>query len=108
MNGDIKPIEIMARREDWQNGISLYCRQVIENVSESIAQPVVFEKMDRGLLSPPFLTLGIQSAQNLMDELWQCGVRPTEGTGSAGSLGAVEKHLSDMRKIAFKNLKIKP
>jgi len=42
-----------------------------------------------------------------MDDLWAAGVRPTEGTGSAGSLSATEKHLSDMRIIAFNQLGIK-
>ncbi|EKD22450.1 MAG: hypothetical protein ACD_86C00003G0013 [uncultured bacterium] len=46
------------------------------------------------------MRLGIQQAQQLMDELWQCGLRPTEGTGSAGSLAATEKHLKDMQEIS--------
>jgi hypothetical protein len=39
-----------------------------------------------------------------MDELWRVGLRPTEGSGSAGSLAATERHLSDMQRIAFKLL----
>jgi len=41
-----------------------------------------------------------------MDELWQCGLRPSEGSGSAGSLAATERHLADMRKLAFHALKV--
>jgi hypothetical protein len=40
-------------------------------------------------------------AQQLMDDLWRCGLRPSEGTGSAGALAAVKYHLEDMRKIVF-------
>lgn len=40
------------------------------------------------------------------DELWRCGLRPTEGTGSAGSLAATQAHLKDMKAIAFSRLKI--
>ena len=40
-----------------------------------------------------------------MDELWRCGLRPSEGTGSAGSLAATERHLKDMQAIAFDLLK---
>jgi hypothetical protein len=43
-------------------------------------------------------------AQTLMDDLWQAGLRPSEGSGSAGSLAATERHLADMQKIAFKFL----
>lgn len=42
-----------------------------------------------------------------MDALWHCGLRPSEGTGSAGSLAATEKHLKDMRAIAFDLLQMK-
>jgi len=56
---------------------------------------------------PPTITMSKQEAQVLMDSLWDSGIRPTEGAGSAGSLAATQKHLQDMRKIVFKQLKIK-
>lgn len=34
-----------------------------------------------------------------MDELWAAGLRPSDGTGNAGQLGATERHLADMRAI---------
>lgn len=43
-------------------------------------------------------------AQELMDNLWRCGFRPTEGKGSAGQLAATDRHLQDMRAIAFHKL----
>lgn len=54
----------------------------------------------------PSLELDAAEAQILMDNLWDCGLRPSEGTGSAGALSAVQKHLDDMRKIVFNKLKI--
>lgn len=53
----------------------------------------------------PTLRLRPEDAQGLMDELWRVGLRPTEGTGSAGSLAATERHLADMRSVAFGLLK---
>lgn len=44
------------------------------------------------------------TAQLLMDDLWRCGLRPTEGQGSAGALAATQTHLKDMQTIAFKLL----
>jgi len=105
-NGDRLPLEIMARREDWDLGISLYARQVTVGDGFVVAQPMVFEKHNPNLVSPPFLRLEIEAAQQFMDELWRVGLRPTEGTGSAGSLKATERHLADMRTIAFKKLNI--
>jgi hypothetical protein len=52
------------------------------------------------------LAMSADLAQGLMDELWRVGLRPTEGTGSAGSLAATERHLADMKSIAFHALKI--
>lgn len=109
MKGDVKPIEFMARREDWSYGVSLYSRQIIEGVKIMAAEPLTFKEADSGSISiaNPFMRIDIQQAQQLMDELWQCGLRPSEGTGSAGSLRATESHLSDMRKLVSKCLKTK-
>ena len=56
----------------------------------------------------PCCTLDAKHAQHLIDALWNCGLRPTEGTGSAGAMAATQKHLvateshlGDMRKMAF-------
>lgn len=46
------------------------------------------------------------AAQELMDDLWACGVRPTEGRGSAGQLDAVRHHLEDMRKLVFEMIAV--
>jgi hypothetical protein len=52
----------------------------------------------------PTLSLRRDVAQILMDELWQAGLRPSEGTGSAGALASTQAHLEDMRALAFKAL----
>lgn len=106
MNGDLLPIEIMARKEDWSQGISLYARKTTRALIV-VAQPIQFEKGIEGAISPPFMRIDIHTAQQFIDELWQCGLRPSEGTGSAGSLKATENHLKDMTRIAFKQLGIK-
>jgi len=106
MNGDIKPIQFMARREDYQDGISLHARKVVEGVSVQAACPIIYTPHVKHIPIEPFMFLSVHEAQQLMDELWQCGLRPTEGTGSAGSLAATQHHLDDFRKILFNKLKI--
>ena len=101
-DGDILPVEIMARREDWNYGISIYMRQKTVGMGSTLAAPVQMVKREEGTRVEPMMILEIQQAQQLMDELWQCGLRPTEGTGSAGSLAATERHLEDLRKLVFK------
>lgn len=54
-----------------------------------------------GLDSNSFISLRDLEAQVLMDDLWACGVRPTEGAGSAGAMRRAEAHITDLQKVAF-------
>lgn len=45
-------------------------------------------------------------AQRLMDQLYAAGIRPTDASGSAGSMAATQSHLEDMRTIAMHKLNI--
>lgn len=101
-NGDILPVELMARREDWSDGISIYLRQKTVGKGTLIAAPISMVPLGEGHFAEPMLRVGIQQAQQLIDELWQCGLRPTEGSGSAGAMAATSKHLEDMRMLLFK------
>lgn len=51
--------------------------------------------------APPTLRIGRNEAQSLIDELWTIGIRPTEGSGSAGAMAAVQEHVSDLRRLVF-------
>ncbi len=67
----------------------------------TVAEPLVFKKHDEALMVQPTMSMKTEDAQLLMDELWRCGLRPSEGTGSAGALAATERHLKDMQKLVF-------
>ena len=70
-----------------------------------IAKPLVFRELgesDFGIEQPHTFTVEIECAQQLMDELWRVGIRPTNGAGSTGQLAATERHLNDMRALVFK------
>lgn len=68
-------------------------------------EPVKVISVPDGLPADPAVRLSREQAQQLMDGLWDCGIRPTQGSGSAGSLAATQKHLEDMRAIALGQLK---
>ena len=67
-----------------------------------------FVPVAKRLCLPPDSIMFIDNtcAQVLMDDLWNCGIRPTEGAGTAGAMGAVQGHLNDMRAIVSKKLGI--
>jgi hypothetical protein len=90
-----------ARREVWNNAIAIYFGQKSPDGNFFSAQPPVMVKHEMGTAAEPFLALETEEAQLLMDELWSAGLRPSEGTGSAGSLAATERHLKDMQTIAL-------
>lgn len=93
--------EIRCKREPWRNSIEL-CVFVNNEKTVSVAQPLTMRLLEDGeYIAQPTMHLDFQEAQGLMDELWLCGLRPSEGTGSAGSLAATEKHLKDMQSIAI-------
>ncbi len=96
-------IQIRAMAEPWNTGIALriISSPIINEGQYSIVKPsgIEFEAHIPGSMTEPSLRIDISEAQILMDDLWNAGIRPTEGTGSAGSLKATENHLSDMRSI---------
>lgn len=65
------------------------------------ADGLMFVQHAEGARQGPSVILSIQGAQTLMDDLWQAGLRPTEGAGSAGSMAATQRHLDDMRRLVF-------
>jgi hypothetical protein len=62
-----------------------------------------FVNVEEGCVRPITRIMDISKAKEIMDNLWNCGIRPSD-QGSPGQLRATEKHLNDMRKIAFKKL----
>lgn len=67
------------------------------------ATEVVFTQGDPDEMAsvPTMLRIPEDAAQELMDCLWAVGIRPTEGSGSAGAMAATQKHLEDMRRLVF-------
>ena len=96
------PMTIRAHSAPWRN-----CVEFLAMQGGAIGTEISMEvKENQHQACDPTFSLRYDEAQVLMDDLWVAGLRPTEGAGSAGSLRATEKHLNDMRRIAFDRLKI--
>jgi hypothetical protein len=101
--------KIRARRGDICFGpdkIRLYAFQ-FDDKTHYCAEPLKFQATERYVATGPFIDIDSTEAQQLIDDLWDCGVRPSEGSGSAGALKAVQNHLADLKKVLFHTLKIK-
>lgn len=69
----------------------------------SIMTPVSFRDMMPGeQIESPTVNMSNENAQELMDAMWEAGVRPSNGEGNVGQIGAMREHLEDMRRIVFK------
>ncbi len=96
---------IRAFRTRWGDEVELLGLQQITRGC-AYAQPLAMRVAEDHIRQEPFATLTQTAAQQLMDSLWECGLRPSEGAGSSGAMRATEKHLGDMRKIVASKLNV--
>lgn len=98
-------IKARATSAPWWDGVEFLLSDHRGMGVIGYAHPIEFEvneeKYSARIIDPTF-RLSMDEAQTLMNDLWNCGLRPSEGTGSAGALAATQKHLEDMRTLVFK------
>ena len=122
--GDFGPIKDISFRAfatypGWDVEFHIRARCFDGRIGRAKIEWVEEDPDKMGVSLPPFLFIrpweenpasisesGGTVLQVLMDDLWSCGVRPTEGRGSAGQLDAVQGHLGDMRRVVQKLLKV--
>lgn len=73
---------------------------------EMAVEKVEFVEAKAGDMLPVFLKLTAHEVQILMDSLWEAGARPSTAVADIAHEQATEKHLNDMRAIAFHGLKM--
>ncbi|WP_321951903.1 hypothetical protein [Paraburkholderia bannensis] len=97
-------MHLYAQRTHWGAiEIRMVCA-LLPHKKPAAAKPIEFADVEEGDYVEPALVLAHDTAQQMIDELWRAGLRPTEGAGSAGQLASTERHLEDMRQIAFLKL----
>lgn len=90
-----------AERGIYTRGIKLHMAD-LSGKGIAVATGILFTTVEDGALrEQPLIDLPLESAQQLMDELYHVGVRPSQAAGSAGQLDAIKYHLEDMRTIAL-------
>jgi hypothetical protein len=92
--------KVRAQSSPWSKGV-----EFLAECDGAFGRPLTMDiPANKGMLIIPTFSLSIDAAQTLMEDLWNCGLRPTEGSGSAGAFAAQGKHLEDMRKIVFEKI----
>lgn len=103
MNGRMR---ITADRHPWSRSIELRVGVEVDGGGYAAARPLVMEVLPEGHEVEPCIRLKPEAAQELMDELWRTGLRPSQEEGSTGQAAATQRHLDDMRALAFHALKV--
>lgn len=98
-------MKISAQLTPWSDSIELRIGIRHGNGKFGVFQAPVVQFIEDGDVIEPFMHMSISDAQTLMNQLWHCGVRPSDGTGSTGQLAATERHLADMQRLVFKDKK---
>lgn len=96
-------LKVAAERSFAQDGIAFY---MIDRPPHETKKMVVgfktepLEERMEAMWTAPAFVLTVEAAQRLMDDLYHCGVRPSDAGESVGALSATKLHLEDMRKLA--------
>lgn len=91
---------IKADYQAYMDAVGLYFLPHEGSIVEPI-QMTVSKKAD-GEWCPASMELKHDQAQQLMNELWRCGLRPKNGEGTSAQVDALKYHLEDMRSLVFK------
>lgn len=95
--------KVRAHSEPWTtDAVGILVQENRTDGRRFVVTNMEFKELAPGAWVDATLRLTQDRAQELMDDLWRCGLRPTEGRGSAGALAATERHLEDMRALVFK------
>lgn len=87
----------------WWGGIEVLLYQSYNGstYADVVTDFIITTDMSPTKAIEPSFVLDREDAQRLIDDLWECGLRPSSGAGSAGQLAATQAHLEDMRRLAF-------
>lgn len=96
---------VRAKAAPWAHSVEIAAFKKVMGGATKVAA-LQWEPIAENAEMKPLLTIRMEQAQVLMDDLWNAGVRPTEGAGSAGAMRAAEHHIADLRRVAFKALGI--
>ena len=104
----MRNFKVHAENRFYADAIAIHIYERLQNGDISLLSGLQFTTHHEAEIVEPQESIQLQreTAQQLMDALWQCGLRPSEGSGSAGSLKATESHLKDMQELSRRLLGI--
>ena len=89
-------LQVRASAAPWWDGVNLLVIQKSHGKT-GVGRTIVMHDVPLGQTVEPTCHIDNDAAQALMDDLWNCGIRPTEGAGTAGAMKAAQDNLKDLR-----------
>lgn len=95
-------VRIHAMPEQLYDNFSVYISRN-SNGKRSVINPVTVTESEvkPGDHVSPSMMLDRHVCQQMMNELWQQGFRPLDGSSSLAHVEAMTRHLEDMRRLVF-------
>ena len=91
-------LEARAERSYWTDTINIYLRAQHGDKRFVVTDLVLTEFDPDNPVELQPLKFEKETAQRFMDELWNCGLRPSEGTGSAGAMQQAQDHIVTLKR----------
>lgn len=101
----VPEIEIQVREASFGGGLEFVLISELGG-KRCYSVDVVFAPVEEGALHTATGQMDRQAAQQLMDSLWNCGIRPVGVRHKDETLKTMNDHLQDMRAITFDKLKV--
>ena len=105
----LRNMKIRTEKQWVKDAITIHIFEMLPDGRVSVLKNLEFttiDPKDAPVFPQEALDISFQAAQELMDGLWSCGVRPTDGAGSAGAMAATERHLKDLQVFSDRLMKM--
>ena len=91
------PVKFNVRPALYAFGLDFCMYSKIPEGQTFVAETVNMKVVEQGSLVEPLFNLDSDEAQALMDAMWNVGVRPSNGEGNVGMIGAMKEHLASLK-----------
>lgn len=98
-------MKIYAQKSLRRRGVELYLGETRGNRDYAILPVALQERtVEPGEMHEPALTIPMEAAQDLMQQLWDQGFRPNNGAGSSAEADALKNHIKFAEQVATRLL----
>jgi len=93
-------LKIYTQRNFYNDTVELHFYQNTSDDRISFVKDVIMENVSTGIFPDDRpLKISTDTAQNLMDQLWNIGIRPVDVNDRNDVVNAKDKHIKDLQKI---------